>query len=493
MDTLYYGKGSCAGCNAHTTHSGFSNVARVSFSREVMQGLMERVYDRKFDTHTDIDRETWREVLHIMGEATIEGLSQSGYQPAYQDRFLHALRHGNEVFAAFKVHTMGEQMAAKLLDEDGNLKPFSRWAEDVASITTHHVGHWLRTEYDTAVIRAHNAADWQEFERNKDVMPNLRWMPTTSPEPESTHATYWRQKLTLPVDDPFWDEHHPGDRWNCKCSLEQTDEPVCRPAGMEPTQPQRGLENNPGKDGHIFNQTHPYFPTRCSQCAFYQSGGIKERLLAVFQNRRKDCYNCPFINGCLDFGERERKKHIKEGRALYKELKTNPEYRDVHFDPETGGVKATHRGHNTADDRIVGFGMTNPQLERECQEQLYKMGHRAILLNEKAERLPGQFQASLDLDLDGRFVDIKSHTTARYYGGHLCGANRQIGNFKRDTGTEADGMILYFHDPSAWSPERLQQDIEYFKRKIEEWGSHVRIRHIHVLVNGSGELLTFDI
>ena len=87
------------------------------------------------------------------------------------------------------------------------------------------VGAWLQTEYDTAVIRAHAAADWQEFERNKDIFPNLRWMPTTSPEPESTHAAYWRMKLTLPVDDPFWVYHHPGDRWNCKCSLEATDEP----------------------------------------------------------------------------------------------------------------------------------------------------------------------------------------------------------------------------------------------------------------------------
>ena len=48
--------------------------------------------------------------------------------------------------------------------------------------------------------------------------------------------------------------------WNCKCSLEAADEPVNRPDGMEPTQPQRGLENNPGKDGHTFSDTHPYFP-----------------------------------------------------------------------------------------------------------------------------------------------------------------------------------------------------------------------------------------
>ena len=171
------------------------------------------------------------------------------------------------------------------------------------------VGVWLRTEYDTAVIRAHAAADWQEFERNKDIFPNLRWMPTTSPEPESTHAAYWRMKLTLPVDDPFWNEHHPGDRWHCKCSLEATDEPVNRPDGMEPTQPQRGLENNPGKDGHTFSDKHPYFPSDCSRCFAYKKGGFSNRLKALFLNREKDCYNCPFINGCLH--RQEEKKHIE--------------------------------------------------------------------------------------------------------------------------------------------------------------------------------------
>ena len=195
---------------------------------------------------------------------------------------------------------MGSDMAAKLLDANGHLKPFRQWLNDVASISTHHCGAWLRTEYDTAVIRAHNAADWQSFLRNKDVMPNLRWMPTTSPNPESSHRKFWEKKLTLPVDDPFWTKHHPGDRWNCKCSLEATDEPVNRPDdidGVDP--PQRGLENNPGKDGHTFSDNHPYYPDKCAHCDFYNSSSLKNKVKSMFINRAKDCYNCPYINRCL--------------------------------------------------------------------------------------------------------------------------------------------------------------------------------------------------
>ena len=115
----------------------------------------------------------------------------------------------------------------------------------------------------------------------------------------------------LPVDDPFWNLHHPGDRWNCKCSLEQTGEPVTMPDDLEPTPPQRGLEDNPGKDGHTFNDTPPYFPKDCSSCFAYRHSGLTNRLKVLFLNKEKDCYNCPFIDGCLYGSERSHVSEIK--------------------------------------------------------------------------------------------------------------------------------------------------------------------------------------
>jgi hypothetical protein len=75
------------------------------------------------------------------------------------------------------------------------------------------------------------------------------------------HENYWTKKLTLPVNHPFWQEHRPGDRWNCKCSLQQTDEPVNAEAleGWTPPLPMPGLDNNPADDGKLFSDTHPYY------------------------------------------------------------------------------------------------------------------------------------------------------------------------------------------------------------------------------------------
>ena len=129
-------------------------------------------------------------------------------------------------------------------------------------------------------------------------------MPTTSPNQDSLHRQYWASKLTLPVTHPFWDEHHPGDRWNCKCTLRQTDEPANDSAIREfkPVPAQKGLENNPGKDGHLFSDSHSYFPKSCSSCEFYRNANksLKNRIGLLFNNRKKDCNNCPYKK--YDFG-----------------------------------------------------------------------------------------------------------------------------------------------------------------------------------------------
>lgn len=176
------------------------------------------------------------------------------------DEFINQLRTNNAIWSAFRTHRMQNDIAAKLFDEDGKLKKFEQWVKDIKGMTSHYVGPWLRTEYNTAILRAHQAADWKHFVDEQDVFPNIRWMPTTSPQQDPLHQQYWEKKLTLPVNHPFWEKHHPGDRWNCKCSLQQTDEPVNDEVIKDfyPVPQEPGLDNNPGNDGKLFSYTHPY-------------------------------------------------------------------------------------------------------------------------------------------------------------------------------------------------------------------------------------------
>jgi hypothetical protein len=168
---------------------------------------------------TDIEENTFNAVWSALNDAVDSGFG--GVAAGNPDAdFIDSLKHSNAVFSVFKVHRMQNDMARLLLDENGDLKPFEQWSRDVQPIASHQVGSWLQTEYDTAVIRAHQAADWRQFEREKDVLPNLRWMPSTSVNPGADHQKFWG--TVRPVDDEFWNRHRPGDRWNCKCSLSST-------------------------------------------------------------------------------------------------------------------------------------------------------------------------------------------------------------------------------------------------------------------------------
>ena len=205
---------------------------------------------------TDIEINLFNEICDRINEAARKGFDESGTVDP-DDDFRAAILRNNEVFVAFKVHRMQNDMARLLLDSNGNLKPFEQWQKEVMPIASHQVGQWLRTEYNTAVLRAHQAADWQQFEREKDVLPNLRWMPSTSVNPGKDHMVFWG--TVRPIDDPFWNEHRPGDRWNCKCDLSSTDDPVTEiPDFTKKDNPHPGLDNNPGKDGKLFSDTHPY-------------------------------------------------------------------------------------------------------------------------------------------------------------------------------------------------------------------------------------------
>lgn len=232
------------------------------FSPKALSDGLRSIYDEDIDVRTEIEQNIFEETLRQFNLATAQGLAESLDPSVITDRFLQELRTNNAVFSAFRTHRMQNDIARQLIDPlTGQLKSFDRWKLDIKGMTDHYCVQWLQTEYDTAVIRAHQAADWKHFLEEADVFPNVRWMPTTSITPDPLHQHYWETKLTLPVNHPFWQEHRPGDRWNCKCSLKQTDEPV-NASGLEgwtPPLPQPGLDNNPAQDGQLFSDTHPYY------------------------------------------------------------------------------------------------------------------------------------------------------------------------------------------------------------------------------------------
>ena len=293
MNQEYYGSDNALFADLADATSG------IELTEQMVIEAARRIYDNQASA-SELDVQMYEAVLASFHNAITEGLADavSSGTGAVSDEFLEQLRSSNEVFATFKVHRMQRDIASQLFTAEGKLKSRTRFVKDVLPVASHHVKAWLRTEYDTAVLRAHQAADWLQFERDKDILPNLRWMPSTSITPGEDHRVFWN--TVLPIEHRFWSVHRPGDRWNCKCRLEATDDaPTAVPMvekNDKKNNPARGLENNPAKDGHIFSNKHSYFPSSCSTCPY---GTKKGNLFALAAKRKGDCYACERIEGSI--------------------------------------------------------------------------------------------------------------------------------------------------------------------------------------------------
>mgnify|MGYP003365106146 CR=1 FL=1 len=80
----------------------------------------------------------------------------------------------------------------------------------------------LRTIYDTNVRMSLSSGNWMRIQAQKDVLPYLRYLPSTSEHKRPLHKLWYG--TLLPVDHPWWQTHFPPNGWFCKCHFEQVSE-----------------------------------------------------------------------------------------------------------------------------------------------------------------------------------------------------------------------------------------------------------------------------
>lgn len=197
----------------------------------------------------------------------------------------------------------------------------------------------------------------------------------------------------------------------------------------------------------------------------------------------------------------EQERQLTAARQTYERLKADPDYTDVHFDEKTGGVKATHVRHiNHAEpnaERFFAEGLTGSDLECLCQNHLFRMGHTAILRNEQQKTPNGDYLPALDLELDGRLMDIRSITQDKpYYGSALRSKNGQLGRYNHAFNTKEDSVCLYFYDDSMFSEEKVKNGINYLKNVTREDNGEpitIYIKTVYCVVNGKKEIIKFEL
>lgn len=125
----------------------------------------------------------------------------------------------------------------------------------------HTFNRYQDAERSTATARARTAKQFEEFLQpdNVRLFPNLKWLPSRSADPRVSHTAFYNRVWAK--DDPFWNTNAPGTEWNCKCDVEETDEPLTDNTAVPQPAVPAGLEGNPAQTGEVFTDQASYIRT----------------------------------------------------------------------------------------------------------------------------------------------------------------------------------------------------------------------------------------
>ena len=194
-------------------------------------------------------------------------------QVPLDDISLRRLRESNYIFSGIKTfHELNEAFPS-LLDEDGNIKPFERFLNDVQSINDTYNGSYLRTEYNFARNSALMAAKWKEFEASGDRY-HLQYRTAGDERVRASHQRL--QGITLPITSRFWDDYLPPNGYGCRCDVVQvrkgkyplSDEREALNLASQATagKHQEMMKFNPGKEMTTFPAYNAYTRSKCKSC-----------------------------------------------------------------------------------------------------------------------------------------------------------------------------------------------------------------------------------
>ena len=365
-------------------------------------------------------------------------------------------------FAAYKAADATSRIAEAVMQNgalDEGLNPL------------HAHRRYLAAEANTARTRARTGKQWQQFNQDDHLrlFPNLRWIASRSAAPREAHQLFYGKVWAK--DDPFWDHNRPGTLWNCKCDWEETDDPAS-------TDEEKQLPNGRSVDEYRID--------------FACLDGNPAETGQIFTDK------AGYVRNCAD---RELVERIYQGVSEYDRLKASGDYKDMTFDWSTGAYKGVHKGHEDHDhdneQKFFADKVSATQLEKECMDEAYRMGHRTLLLEEGIIGKDGNPVCCLDLKLDGRIMDIRTITEAgiNTVRNALKAKNKQLGKYNQFQSEKSDTVCLYFRDSKMYSENAVKKGINDFLSIKKSDGTPItsHIKHIICVVKGNENLIEIDV
>lgn len=344
--------------------------------------LAEEEVQQFIDTHADVLNSGFRQV-------------------EMSDAMRSRLERSNWVFSGMKAfHELNESFPS-LLDEEGNRKPFERFLNDVRAVDETYNGNYLRSEYNFVHASAAMAAKWEQFQEDGDRY-NLQYRTAGDDRVRPEHAAL--EGVTLPMDDPFWEEYYPPNGWNCRCTVIQvrkskypttpSDEAMRLGELATGKDTRQMFHFNPGKQQKAVPDYNPYTIRQCRTCPTAKGDGKTN--LASGATNNQVCEACHAIRARLDGNTGASKRITRYGEK---------EWQRTYVSPRDNGLVVTQL------ERIVESEASNAERQKFAKEMrmckvLADNGHDVEYLK-GVGRPKGD---TYDIRMDGIKSDLKCVT-----------------------------------------------------------------------------------
>lgn len=197
------------------------------------------------------------ELLSAISKELLSGVEIGMNIPEVSNNPLgQAISENINVFSGFKTYQQLKEASLLLRDDNGQLKPFSKFMKDVKAINQTYNINYLKAEYNHAIACGQMISNWQQIESRADVAPFLKYKTAEDERVRESHRGL--NNIVKRIDDPFWNMYYPPNGWNCRCDVIQL---INEEETTEFDSPELPLmfRNNVGKDGIVFPDTHPYY------------------------------------------------------------------------------------------------------------------------------------------------------------------------------------------------------------------------------------------
>ena len=219
--------------------------------RALVESIIQEIYNG-----TRTVGQVPQELVNLVYNTLNQGIS-TGITKEVNQELIRALQQNAFRFSAAKEFNFIKDAFDALVGEDGNIKTFQVFRDEVLQLYNDYNVHWLQAEYNAAVANSQVAAQWQDIQERKENLPYLRVRVVL--DDRTRHRQY--NNITLPVDHPSWDYLTPPFDWNCRCLIQQirSGEVTAEDEVPQPLRIPMAFRFNPGKEKQLFSETHPYF------------------------------------------------------------------------------------------------------------------------------------------------------------------------------------------------------------------------------------------